>query len=1148
MAINKRKVLDNARKLAQKGAKQKALKEYNQLVQADPRDTKLLLEIGDVYRRWGQAEEAIAQYTRVANQYKQDGFDARAVAVLKQILNLDPKRYTSHVALAELYQRMGLDSDAIGALQTAADGYYREGRRREALELLRKMASLDPANTTSRLKVADLLRQEGMEDDAVAEYEEVVRELKRQGAGENICVVQERILELRGEHVPTLVALARNLSDLGRPERAERFAVRALALAKEPDHFELLAGIYKSLGNDVRLSAVTRELATFYKTRGDDDRAREVLQRLPPEAMTPLPGPARGRDRSESDESEVGEDELLEDEDFLVADASEQSDLIDLDEGTTVLTDVAVSGGSKQTELPDGDPEQLLAEASVYLRYGKRVQAIASLKSALRQRPEHRGILEKLGEAYAEDGQDDDAIGCWQRGAELARKAGDAEAFTILRDRIGALDPVAAGEIDPMDAEGGGSGEVGSAFEADLSDGDVSTAGGTSSSVDEFELSIEVSETDSSEPTGDSRTLALDGTGDDDGIGFDLDLDISSPRVEGAGAAIESTTEGLSIDVDTEVEVDIELDAEARDLFGESSSGSGDDRGIDFGVASDGAVAESKTTGSGSRSTSSQFGQSTTTAAQVKEDLEEAEFYIQQGLASEAEAIYRRVLAAAPNHPTALLKLGELAAERGEDPGSVSDPGLGAVISSSENQFVGGTNEISFDDDSEGGALPERSDTPTDASDGIEFELDLDDAESGAEDDTAEISSNGVAGAGPSEDLQAILAEAEAELGDVDGESLDASTPTLSDGRNELIGDDTQNQFAIGDDEAAADAGVFGEDATEVEEPSHPGRDAKGRRFSTEPVQAEPDPDDVQVDDTLPISDPASDGWGRARSEDSPSTGGGAEATFDLAAELADVFGDEQTVAGGASVAARSTIDDGFESLFSDFKKGVSAALDEGDYDTRFDLGIAYREMGLFNDALGEFTTCLGSPGRKLECLHMMALCSMELGRNRDAINHIEQALSSGAIAVAQRTALQFDLGRVQLRAGDLPSARHAFTAVQDADPSFPGLAAEWMALDAAGGEGEGDAGLEVALPREDYESFDDILGDDVGERESESEPETFESFDDVITDAEASELPAAQWPEPLPEPASQSQPASETQSDPGTSRPGRRKKKISFV
>ena len=159
MALNKRKVLDAARKFAQKGAKAKALKEYQKLLQADPRDAKLLLEVGDAYRRWGQAEEAIAQYSKVAQQYRQDGFDARAVAVFKQILNLDPKHYSAYVSLAELYQRMGLDSEAISALQTAADGYHKEGRKTDALELLRQMAALDPTNTTSRLKVAELLRQ-----------------------------------------------------------------------------------------------------------------------------------------------------------------------------------------------------------------------------------------------------------------------------------------------------------------------------------------------------------------------------------------------------------------------------------------------------------------------------------------------------------------------------------------------------------------------------------------------------------------------------------------------------------------------------------------------------------------------------------------------------------------------------------------------------------------------------------------------------------------------------------------------------------------------------------------------------------------------------------------------------------------------------
>ena len=83
MAPNKRKILEAARKYAQKGAKDRALKEYEKLLKLDPRDAKLRLEIGDAYRRWGQVEEAITAYNKVAEQYMDDGFDARAVAVAR---------------------------------------------------------------------------------------------------------------------------------------------------------------------------------------------------------------------------------------------------------------------------------------------------------------------------------------------------------------------------------------------------------------------------------------------------------------------------------------------------------------------------------------------------------------------------------------------------------------------------------------------------------------------------------------------------------------------------------------------------------------------------------------------------------------------------------------------------------------------------------------------------------------------------------------------------------------------------------------------------------------------------------------------------------------------------------------------------------
>jgi len=1114
LALNKRKVLDAARKFAQKGAKQKALKEYDKLVQADPRDAKLLLEVGDAYRRWGQVEEAIGQYNKVANQYKQDGFDARAVAVLKQILNLDPKYHVAHVSLAELYQRMGLESDAIASLQTAADTCYKEGNRKEALELLRKMASLDPTNTTSRLKVADLLKQEGLESEAVAEYEEVASELGRQGASEQVAVVQERILEIQPDRSDLLLALAQSLCDNGRPERAEPFALRAVESAPEPESYELLCGVYKALNNDARLADVTRDLAGAYRDRGDEDRAREVMQRLPTFEL--------GADRSTVDESLLSDDELLEDDDFLVGDEEEEFTLEDeIDHGTG-----APSPGSEEAEpepeeaaLPEGDPDQLFAEASVYLRYGKRDQAIANLKAILIQDPEHRGALEKLGEAHAEAGDEGQAVACWQRAAETARAEDDAAAFGILRDRIAGLDPAAAEGIEPMAA---------AADEASIGQDES-----------EFELELDVED----EPPAAEAAA-------DEGLDLDIDLDVD---VDAGGASEETDVEvdeGFEIDVDeeedsiladagtdtSEVEIaldddeadegDFELDIDVDD--GLAADASDDDASeLDVPVElDDGPAASFGTTG----------GQSTTTAAQIQEELEEADFYIQQGLADEAEAIYRRILDMAPNHPSALLKLGELAAERGEDPGSVTDSGLDVgAADAAESEESSDDQGFELDVSDEGGIELDGDDV-----DGID--LGADEQDSGEADVEVDI--------GLDDDASIDLG-AEADDDTEDGfdvaeefglDLADDSELTLDDG------DDAGEDLSAQDGPVAA-VDRPGEDSTQVEpvdstvDPEPP--------FEREPLAVADDevhavsqsdetqpyaPDEEAVDTPQPVAAAAED-----------------DATFDLGEALADVFEDDNATSAARidpneTSAVLSHVEDGFESIFADFKKGVSATLGEGDYETRFDLGIAYREMGLYDDAIGEFRVCLGSPDHNFQSLTMMGLCAFDLGRYDDAINHFEQSLASEGLAVGQQAGVNFDLGRSHVGAGDTDRARAAFERVKQLDADFPGVSEQLEALTSGGAEAalelQGDSG-------DDWESFDDIMGDDddsdgPAAMTPEPEEEAFESFDDVITDAEAiveaeaiDDDEAIEELEPEPEPPS-----------PADSSSGRRsrKKKISFV
>ena len=104
--------------------------------------------------------------------------------------------------------------------------------------------------------------------------------------------------------------------------------------------------------------------------------------------------------------------------------------------------------------------------------------------------------------------------------------------------------------------------------------------------------------------------------------------------------------------------------------------------------------------------------------------------------------------------------------------------------------------------------------------------------------------------------------------------------------------------------------------------------------------------------------------------------------------------------------------DANFEAVFREFKKGVKEQLSESDYEAHYDLGIAYREMGLVEDAVSEFRIALGSGEHKLASLHMLGLCALDQGLPRDGAAHFEQALSLPAIPAQQQAPLRLDLAR----------------------------------------------------------------------------------------------------------------------------------------
>src|SRR5256885_6811127 len=117
--MDKNKVIESAAKLIAKGAFDKAVKEYQRVLELDPDDVRVLQKLAELYQRMNRKAEAADCFEKVARTYSQQGFYLKAVALYKQVLKVIDRVEVS-IRLAELYQQLGLVGDATKEWQAIA--------------------------------------------------------------------------------------------------------------------------------------------------------------------------------------------------------------------------------------------------------------------------------------------------------------------------------------------------------------------------------------------------------------------------------------------------------------------------------------------------------------------------------------------------------------------------------------------------------------------------------------------------------------------------------------------------------------------------------------------------------------------------------------------------------------------------------------------------------------------------------------------------------------------------------------------------------------------------------------------------------------------------------------------------------------------
>ena len=196
MAFEKAKVLKAAEKFLSQGKINAAIKEYRQIVDNDADDLTTLNMLGDLYVRSGKKEEAVSCFDRIAEHYSTQEFNLKAIAMYKKIERLRPRDPLIAFKLAELYATQGLVHDARAQYLVVADSYTRSGDNKRALEILHKIADLDPNNTEIRLKLADGYLKENMRRESAAAFVQAANRFHHIGSQDQALDAYSKALQL----------------------------------------------------------------------------------------------------------------------------------------------------------------------------------------------------------------------------------------------------------------------------------------------------------------------------------------------------------------------------------------------------------------------------------------------------------------------------------------------------------------------------------------------------------------------------------------------------------------------------------------------------------------------------------------------------------------------------------------------------------------------------------------------------------------------------------------------------------------------------------------------------------------------------------------------------------------------------------------
>jgi len=261
--FNKQKALSAAEKFVQQGKLQNAISEYDKVLKHDEKDLTVNNTIGDLYARLGDSVKAIECFKKVGDAYAAQGFTVKGIAMYKKITKLQPS-VDSSLKLAELYTQQGLFNDARAQYLQVAEDFMKNGDLDQAVRLFQKVLEMDPENVPMRVKLAEVYVRLDKKKEAWDIYSAVAESLRSRGSLPAAEDILKRMLTLDPGNSYVLLLRGKSTLESGDPKGAIGYLEKASDLDSHPEGLRDLLRAYLLVGNLAKATPIAEKLLTVH--------------------------------------------------------------------------------------------------------------------------------------------------------------------------------------------------------------------------------------------------------------------------------------------------------------------------------------------------------------------------------------------------------------------------------------------------------------------------------------------------------------------------------------------------------------------------------------------------------------------------------------------------------------------------------------------------------------------------------------------------------------------------------------------------------------------------------------------------------------------------------------------------------------------